>query len=125
MVLAHPRRRSAISHPGSSTIPTLHQEPIMTDPLTHNPPADPPKPPVTQFFNRLPAWHAEPSTHAPLSDSCIELLLEAHGDNCERAGCELRRYLQKLQRLAHPADTHSTDERAEIDAAFGEDRLDG
>ncbi|MCU1645886.1 MAG: hypothetical protein JWN03_6161 [Nocardia sp.] len=50
-------------------------------------------------FSSLPAWHARPQAHAQLSDADVRLLLEAHGEDCERDGCELRRYLLRLQTL--------------------------
>lgn len=44
-----------------------------------------------------PAWHQAPSTPIPLCDSDIELLLEIHGEACERANCPLRSHLLRLR----------------------------
>ncbi|MTL16471.1 hypothetical protein GL307_34450 [Nocardia seriolae] len=56
----------------------------MTTPFAYNPKTDRPK---------------------SLSDNEIELLLEAHGEDCERAECELRRYLVKPKTTGGPSQT--------------------
>ncbi len=61
-------------------------------------PADPPMAGrAAASLRDYPALHAAPSHSTMFSDREIEALLRAHGDECDKGGCALRRHLLRLR----------------------------